>query len=436
MTKKIKNIILSALVCLFTGALLTACNSAQTKQDIMDEYDLTTTVTYYANGGDLGMGSTQKTLYYAGSQLALNIGEQTTSSGTVQISRGNYEFLGWYLIATNEDGSLKTQVNPESNQTEYVLTDEKMDFSSPVGEHRTYCIGAKWQRIEVVKVYMLCGESETIQAEVWETNDDGEAQAVLKSYQNGSHILDYSYDKGKDVMTEITAGPLENSMYLTFVAYYADAAGTTPVSWPIEKRGDGTSVEIYAKYLPEVWSILKTKEDVKNNLFLSTFAGKAYLLNDIDCSGLTVSRISKFSGTLEGNRHTISNLNVSYSLTVQNDKLSSKVAAFGAFTEKAVMRDIKIENMTVQFTVASSSIQLPEAYYFASEIASAESFENVTIEGGGLTMLQQSDGAFNNAQATEKYLFGGTHETDEAFLASCAGKITVTDGKQPTFTVQ
>lgn len=396
MRKTLKNkllIVCMALLALFT---LAGCKVTQSLDEFRDENNLPAQVTYYANGGLFENNTDQKDLYYRAGDKTLNIGKITPSSGSISISRDDYEFAGWYYVELDESGKPMTDENGE------IILGDEVDFTKTIqnGEHWT--VAAAWTALSKVKVQLVCDSDASLTV--------GESI----SYKNGDVIKEYSFTS-TGIVQSTTNAPIKvvDNAY-SFVEFYADEACTTKVEWPIEK-GEADII-IYAKYIEGNWKMLKEADDVEM-MFLETpsASDRYYLVNDIDCSVLSskLFPMSSFKCELQGNGHTISNL------TVEKTQLGngSKTSLFGEIESTAVMENVTFDNVIIRFeTRPRVSLEL---YYVFTEVSKEATLNNVTINGAMEIKLANEATVRNIPATTDGYeksnwLFGG-FEKDENF---------------------
>lgn len=407
MRKKIKNVILSIAIFLFSALLFAGCGRALTFEEILTKHNLTSSITYYANGGDFGQDIKEKTLRYKEGDIPLNIGVQSASpTAAASIKRADHQFIAWYIVEENADGTLKTETDDKGNVT-YVLSDTQMDFTSPIEANKTYYVAAKWLRNETVDVYLKCEAGESF---AFEEGKD--------PYQNGDLIWQYSYGS-EETFRCPNAGPFVNVRQFAFLAFYNEDGSLFESCSRSDNGNENT--KIYAHYIPGSWTVLKTAKHVESMFSAEISTANYYLFQDIDCSGITVERLTYFFGTFQGNGHTISNLTVRYTLT--NKDGTNSVAAFGMIASGAKMLDVTFKNMKVQFTL-NGNIGLPSMFFFASQIDAGATLSNVKIDGGELTVALSGGAVVNNFQngKSDWWIVGNGKSdedtTDEAILAT------------------
>lgn len=396
MRKTLRNKLLLVGVTLATLFTIAGCQVTQSLDEFREENNLPAQVTYYANGGLFENNTDQKDLYYTAGDKAADIGNVSFTSGSISISRDDYEFLGWYYVELDEKGE------PILDENGNLVLGEEVDFSKALENSDHWKVAAAWTALSKVKVQLVCDDTATL------TVSD------TLSYQNGDVIKEYSFNS-TGIVQSTTSAPIKvaNNAY-SFVEFYADESCTTQVEWPIQK-GEADII-IYAKYIEGNWKMLKEADDVKD-MFADTAlsTNRYYLVNDIDCSVLSkaISSVTKFNCELQGNGHTISNL------SIQKTKLSnaSKVSFLGELGEAAVIENVTFDNITARFeTIPNAFI---ETYFVFTSKAETAKISNVAISGSMEVVLASGASIANipmseTGYAMDNWQFGG-FEKDEDF---------------------
>lgn len=398
-------ILLFALLSLFVFA---GCSIRQSVEEYLEENGLVAQVTYFANdGGQFESKSDIKTMHYKDGDKILNIGITELTSGSISITKNNHEFLGWYYVEVGEDGL------PVRDEKGEIILGDEVDFSIRIEEGQHWYVCAKWRKLAVVEVKLLCDSDVTI------TVGEGEE---IKSYKNGDVIHSYNFNLQGVVQSPSNAPVQANDG--TFVQFIANMQDAQEVAWPIQRPDDGSNVTIYAKYISGVWTLLRTVDDVKT-LFSSDSAMNRsyYLMNDIDCGGLTRTPISVFNSYLQGNGYTISNFTIKKGGT-SSLTAGAKASMFGTIKENAKIENVVFDNITMDYEVRPGAMVNIYLVYTAME--SGAKVNNVTINAR--LKITFGEGAFlaNDIQTNWKY---GGEESDEAFEAANPNAFITTDSK-------
>lgn len=390
-------VILSVAITLLIGA---GC-SVTTVDDIKEELGLSAVVKYYANGGNFSGNLTTIPIYYKAGDKALDLGNPDTdavkvTSGSDYVpQRTGYDFIGWYKAALVDGAPVYYEANYENNlpiKGEKVQTSDEscfeederffvdydetqpMDFSKALEKDEVIYLCAHWEKSEMLDVKFLCTDVDGVEQQVTVTGSDG------KTYEKDSIVYQSMYDRNGQTYVGSESAPVFEGY--TFVEY-VNADGTT-VDWnKIERTGTGVNQSVYAKYFVGEWTLLRTKSDVEK-LFKAKEGEKFLLMNDIDCTNVTVLiNAYDFNATLIGNGYSICNLSL---MKTNSFKINESYSMFGVIGANAVMKNVTFKNTTVKF---NGSVKINSAFnlnYFCSSVATGAILENVKIEGGVFTV--------------------------------------------------
>ncbi|MBP5193683.1 MAG: hypothetical protein J6126_03025 [Clostridia bacterium] len=425
MKRKLRLFAACGLVFLLAVATLVGCKvGPKGLSEIIKEYDLNAKVTYYANGGVFETNKDTKEIYYTDGDQPININEATpTRSGTVKVTRSEFDFDSWYFASAFDENGYPV---PDEG-------DEPVDFSIKLRSGDDWHIYARWNSKSKLDIRLVSSDGNALTLK----NPDGEdavyensATMATESFGASGIIYEKKYEP---VSGKLYGGEGTDETVYTFVAYYEDEECTTFVNWPVSKPEDGDFV-IYAKYIPGEWKILRTANEFGRADF-ATPSNKFYLISDVDCSSVSGYRKpTSFGATLEGNGFTVTGLTVS--VTNRQD-----IAFFGEIGASAIIRNVTFKD--VNFTVKTSPKTLTDIYLFATGVSESATLVNVTFSGN-LTVdriVNESNGntseVLNFTKEGETYvssnwLFGG-FESDAQFLATFNG-VTI-DYDNTSFTV-
>ena len=414
MKKKQKGKLLVLLASIAAVFMLGGCSFGESFEDVLASNNLEAQVTYYSNGGEFEGSSNKKDMYYKSGLKALNIGVDSVTNGTAQISRKNYTFGGWYYAVLDADGN---PVYEDAEKKTYKLG-EAVDFSKPLQKGEHWIIVAKWIADVKVNVMLVCDEGLSIPVEA-------EEGAAAVSYKNGDIVATRTYDTADKVVNPGDGKApfaFDDNAY-TFVDYYADEACTKPVQWPIQKQE--TDVTVYAKYLQGEWEVVRSVKDA-TNMFNNVRGGKRYCLaRDVDLTGKKLAAKTMFDGEIQGNGFTISNL------TVMKSKITggSKVALFGDIQSTAVIENLTLDGLTFTYSLQSSPVEI---YFAFTSIAQGAKITNVKLSGTMTISKAESHIISNMASGYKSCLFGG-YATDEAYLEETHGGGFTVEGNPETY---
>ena len=407
MKKTLKSKLLIILTVLASLFVFAGCKVTQTLDEFREENNLPAQVTYYSNGGLFENNTTQKDIYYQAGNKAADIGNVSFTSGSISISRDDYEFVGWYYVELDENGE------PIKDENGEIVLGEAVDFSKPLQENERWTVAAAWTALSKVKVQLVCEDGATLSV------------SDTLSYKNGDVIREYSFTS-TGIVQSTTSAPikvLENAY--SFVEFYADEACTTKVEWPIQK-GEA-DVFIYAKYIEGSWKMLKEADDVED-LFMNAYSNnRYYLVNDIDCSTLkyALEPIKTFNCELQGNGHKISNLKV------EKTRLSnaSKTAIFGELSETAVIENVTFDNITVRYETMPNAFV--ETYLVCTSVNEKATINNVAINGkmevvlangASIANIPAMEGGFDKSH----WKFGGFEKDEDYANINVSAELIIT----------
>ena len=440
MKKSFKSKIILLLVIVASLFIFAGCSFNRTIDEIRQKYNLTEQVTYYANGGAFENGKDVKDIYYKPRSKMLEIKEQTVSS--VSITRKMYELTGWYKIKTDDLGNL---LYTDTEKTKFDLESEPIDFSTyqlSDGEGEHLHLAAAWKPDVKVLVHLVTPTP------IVKTVDNQQV-----TFNSGDEVNMLTFEelpdgtlKAEEAREPEKCKPENNSH--TFVSYYKDEACTQLVEWPlVTQRPDSSAdgevqhVIIYAKYLEGRWTILKTAEDVKTNVFanmLGSSSNKLYLIRDIDCSSVTMTQgVRTFSGTLEGNGFTISNVHIQRKLA----KTEMDYSLLGTLRSTAKLKNVTFSDVTSTITIDPKLGEDSRNIYVAfTKLDTDATVENVSIDHKITLTLPSANTRIGNMwrnngsgyawDYTTNVKFGG-YATDAEYTA---GGITLTASSAVTIT--
>ena len=295
-------------------------------------------------------------------------------------------------------------------QIPVVASETKLDSSRRVGDDEELIVCAQWGPTLKIEYRLVCEDGKTY------TDADG------KAYKNGDLLREVDFGEGEQASVS-SLQPVELGG-TTFVRTYSDAELKTPAA--IINRPEGTKPAnpvVYSKYIEGEWNIVTNDPNQVENMF-NRLGGseKYYIIDDVDCSSVKGMRMKSASQTIsnvtiEGNGHTISNLN----FTATGAQQGVTYCIFGTFGAKFVLNDLKLSNISVDITAKTNItfFALSGNAVSGAKISGLE-IENVTAKvkmPKGTFVTNAPDGVRGN------WLFGGKG-SDAAFLAEYTG-ITV-----------
>lgn len=417
MKKKLKGTLMVLLAAIAALFVFVGCSLGESLEEAKENRNLTTSVTYYANGGKFSNDEAERVIWYQAGSLPLNIGVHSTASGSVnknnEITRESYEFAGWYYVELDAEG--KPVFEDESKKI--YKTTELVDFSVALEEEKPWLVAARWKKNTKVSVQLVCDEDVTLPVDSSNVAE-GEFGYGVESYKNGDVVKEFNYTKavgsdwGVDWSSKYAPFTLASEEF-QYVEYYLDEACTDPVEWTELIQGE-EDVTIYVRYIESGWTIVKDADGVKDMLNGPDAGTKFWIAKDIDAS--LVSRLylstKTFNCEVAGNGFTIGNLTISQT-NIGNNELS----LFGKIGARAVLKNIVFENLNITCGIAKGS---PQIYVAFTSLAEGAVIENVKI-AGTLTASKGSSASYGNLGFGTNVYYGG-YETDAEYMSASEGK--------------
>ena len=313
----------------------------------------------------------------------LNPEDQQRAQGAYSISRNGYFLAGWYTERTlrvDESGNALDEFGVPTSQSgreqgytysglwtfdsDKLTVDANGSYSSDTPVLTLY---AAW--VPYINYEFYAVDSESGAAELIDTVQS--IDMVIPQWSEKTGKLDLNDFPSRDgytfdgaYLTEDLSQPMTDN--ITGKDSYVDyTTGTTSVE----------SVAIYTTWLEGSWFRIYTAEQFYNNTRLD---GNYLLYADLDFEGAIWSPTlvkGKFSGSIYGNGHTISNLTVT-----QADNSQVYGGLFGTLEAGAVIEDVTFEN--VNFTIAAGSRMQGSTFgLLAGSISSDAALTNVNVTG-------------------------------------------------------
>lgn len=454
MKAKIKPLIILIavfIVALASGIAAGCSIGEKSTKELADEMGLTVPVTYYANGGNFRLNANKvtyayRTIYYKPGSPVWDMPAYTPSSQYPHsVDREGYVFKGWYWCVLDEegnpvlkdnsgndikyydngsadmskiDGNVTVQLGESEKQFTSVIDRTKGKvFEDENGNAKTIYaetgkhlfLIADWER-DVVLEYKLVSDSPI-------TVKDGDG---TKTYSNGDVIgfKSFALDPVISLNPADGVSGIESTSH-TYISLYYDAECANPViagtpEARIAKPVNGESATIYARYLAGTnWEPVRTQDDVKN-MFSSTAVNRHYfLVNDVDCTDLTVTAKNARLNTssIDGNGKTISGFKVNPGSTIAKN---TKVSLFGTMDINTEIKNLTIKNIEFETIGIRNSINAAVNVLFsgletpANENDKVAAFTNFVVDGVKVTVRRVgADSVIDNIP-----LVGEDYKTD------------------------
>lgn len=428
MTKKCR-FALVAVLLLATVFFATACSGRTTPYDNNDAAGYTVSVRYDANGGFFAtstsviMDSYNISGMNAGSNGKVSLGllapedSRRGSSDTFVATKNGYFLAGWYTE--------RTETTDSEGNTVYTYAN-KWDFSSDVLE------------VDPGKTYTSSEPVLTLYAAwipMFEINFVNlGTEEVLGTYSfnplTSSAIQVPQWDTKTGAM-EMYRFP-EKKGY-TFNGAYYDAAGTQSIVDVITHTGTildngtavGHSMNVYVDWLEGEWYHIYTAEQLRKNAKPN---GHYILEADLDFSDENwpaAFATGSFSGSIQGNGHTIKN--VAFNQTKMD---AENTGLFGTLQSGCKIENVIFENVT--FTIKKGFNRAANYGLLAGSIYEGAQLDHVQIKTSSL--LIDSGARF----ATDDYAIGlicGAGKADQVTYADITAAVTGNNPEKFTITV-
>ncbi len=456
--------LLIALITLFAAAMLAfaGCKvGGDTAQDILDNNEMTARVVYYANEGKFDNEFRTRNIFFKADTPVINlkqeghIGQGDPSS--VYVKNVGYILDGWYYVERDEnDNPVYVDENGEGGILHlHVFSEEELEkteipkdkdnnpltgFDNEAGElvFRSYeQIYAKSSGVKVDFSKRIGGTDSWYFVAGW--LEDSRVEYVLasdvsvtignKTYHKGDTIHRASFGNASTISLSSVANQPQAATDATYIQAFADENCTELVE-RVQKPDGREHVKVYAQYVQGLWEIVKTPLDVTAMFANVASTSNYYILNDIDCSANTFAPVSgSFNCTIEGNGHTLRNLNFS----TTGISSSANVSMLGRLSSTAKISNITFENVNVNLETASGVI-VGGLYLVCGGIDEGAQLSGVKFNNANLTFRDASkQSAVVNLcrytteivggqqkinvieYLTDNWMFGGL-ETDAAFM--------------------
>lgn len=412
MKKKIKRTLLCIFTALAATFLLVGCTFKQTKEGIINKYDLKASVQYYANGGKFENTRTEKTLWYPENALPYEIGgsvdlEDNQSQGA--ITNEGYDFDGWFYAELDENGK---PVFADEAKTQVKLTDNRFDFSVRLNEGDAFILGAKWSKTAQLEIRLALADGLQI------ANPDTTSETEW--FKNGDVLKTVGFNRNGTLSSPSVPLTLADRSF-SFIGYYTDAACTTLVEWPVQKGT--TNTVVYARYFAGYWSVVSDPASAKNMFrainYNTTDGASYWITNDVDMSKESaLATFTNFKGVIHSDGATITGAKFEKNSVKENEVVS----VFGNIQDGAEIVGVNFKDLTFTCKAGAESFS---AYFLFKSLSENAKIENVSVSGKmTLTISKLQNTVIANIPVKgedpvpENYdscIFGGYTSDDEYF---------------------
>ena len=395
MNNRIKLLILT-LIFVLAAALMVSCGGSKGPYGGYDEEGYTVSIKYDANGGYFSTNISTIVDTYSlsslpsgsnGEKLVTLVSPDNSIRGQANYflpQRTGYFLAGWYTErAAVTDGA--------GNEL-----DEDGNIASESGKPVAYNYSGKWDfendrlpvdpdEVEgadtpVLTLYAAWAPRFSYDFYDINTGELIDSYVFDPIYINEITVPEWNATTGQIDMHEF---PKVNNK--TFSAVYLDSAGTTPVTEAtIAHSGvinyenattSGNVMNLYVDMLEGNWYNIYTADHFIKN---ASPSGNYNIMADLDFTGKgwkNTLTYGTFTGTINGNGYTFSNITVT-----QNDAKKGDAGLFGTIAATASINDLKLENVTLN--IESGSLSGTASFgLLCGTLADAASLTDVQISG-------------------------------------------------------
>ena len=377
MKMKIKAI-LAVVLLLGALALVTGCAQETTPYEVNNGENFTVSVKFDANGGFSEKNTNTMVVVdsYSLAGMSANVeipllAPDDPARGTdafVAVNNG-YFLAGWYRERHEAADGTMTYSGRWDFANDRLTVSAEGDYSA---EEPVLTLYAAWVPMFEIEFCSL---------------RDG---AVLGTYAYNPNETQVLVPQWNPETGAIDMFKFPSISGFTFDGAYYDAAGTQKVEGDlvvhpgVVNYEDGTvenaGMTLYVDYLEGEWYHIYNVEQFLDNASVN---GSYVIHADLDFTGEiwpTSLMHGSFAGTIQGNGHTFSNIEVT-----QTNNSKTYAGLFGNLTETAVLSDLCLENVT--FTIKSGTRVAGTAYgLLAGSVSAGAKITGLTITGSTLAV--------------------------------------------------
>ena len=351
---------------------------------INDAENYNISIRYDANGGSFTTNTTVIVDSYNISDLPqegnlaklalLAPNNEARAQNAFNVNNGGYFLAGWY------QNRMETGTDAEGNPI-YTYSG-KWNFETDVLELDT---AGEYSASEPV-LTLYAAWVPLFQVELYDRTSGELVQTMTYDPTSGQELLLPAWNEETGAM-KMNAFP-KRAGY-TFVSAYYDSEGKNAADTQVVHPGtvdesnataQNATLKLYVDWKEGEWYRITTAKQFADN---ANIKGCYEILADLDFSNVnwpTGLAYGKFAGTIQGNGHTIRNVNL-----IQKDNSKNNAGLFGMLTENAVLKDVTFENVT--FTIQAGAKTRDTSFgLLAGTVAEGVTFENVKILSGKLVI--------------------------------------------------
>ena len=367
--------LVTVLVFLLVAVCVAGCTGDKNPYDVNDQQNFTVSIKYDANGGLFTTNTSVIVDSYNISQLPSSNGKtQLALRAPDDASRGNdafepvmngYFLAGWYTERTEQGGQVVYSGRWDF-ATDRFTVDTNGSYTSAEPVLTLY---AAWVPLFEIEFYDLTS-GQLLDTLRYNPTITDEIVVPAWSTETGAiQMHDFPTKKG-----------------YTFLGAYYDAAGTKPVDTASVQNlgsvdlatgtGVNTTTKLYVDWMEGEWYHIYNADQFIANASLS---GNYVLHADLDFSGKiwpTVLMYGNFTGSIQGNGFSISNVEVT-----QTNNSKTNAGLFGQLTESVKLENLTFRNVT--FTIKTGTRVMGTNYgLLAGTISEQANLSNITVDKG------------------------------------------------------
>lgn len=313
-------------VCALAAALLTGCS-------VKVEYDYDYLVTFDYNVDKLGVATNCETQY-----IGIDDGKKLIRPGSQESFKEyavtDYYNKGWFTAVLNEDGT------PKKDDQGNVVLDKEWNFETDV-VHGAMTLYADFHKNPTLTIIVEGGDNIVV-----------------------SKLPGNIYNKPTSSVNQ----PKRTGY--TFIDYYTDNTYTEKFQFPYTFKEDSAAT-CYALMLEGRWEKVTDASSFRNalslnrNMFFDVPSGEIDFSDPNRFTGYFEGYCNgKYDGTIYGNGCSLKNITLDLSYT----KGKTTYSFFGNIGKAAVIKDLKIENLTFNFTVNTLASSDTKVALFATNV--------------------------------------------------------------------
>lgn len=370
---KTKNKGILLFVLLLIALLVTGCAQEPTPYEVNDAENFTVSVKYDANGGTFTTNTSVIVDSYdaaaTGGKIALLSPDNALRKNDAFTAVNNGYFLaGWYRECTQQADGTYVYAGRWDFETDLVEVNPAGTYTSAEPVLTLY---AAW--IPMFKVnFCDLQTGEVLETYTFDPNS-GDSLTVPALDEETGAVEMHKFPK--------RSGYTFDSVYYdaegTKIVDTAEVVHTGTVNYENGTAENGT-MDLYINWTEGEWYHIYNVEQFLDN---ASVTGNYVLHADLDFDGEiwpTSLMYGNFSGTIQGNGHTIRNVELTQT---NNSKVNAGL--FGNLTESAGLTDLTFENVT--FTIKAGTRVVGTSFGLLAGTVSGEAvLENVSIASGCL----------------------------------------------------